>query len=459
MERFGTANLEQLYRALRATPPEQHTVANAELVVAYLRHGGNTDMCLRCLAELPVLYHRADDVEVACIPPFTVAKLRCMSAYAVGSTEDLVYALRFTPKLAPSIVRLLARIATPDNDMVVEGLAGCLHTRLAAVDAASALLHLCTSTLVVDTHLVQHMPAIAALAVQYGVAVRLMQHMVDRSALAEEAVFDHALPVLVQRGQGCRYSVHLMRSMANKYPRAVVRCGGLLMIMLAGGAVPSAILRLYEATQQPDTDQEVHAFMHCRMQLPEHVEETMCRVLTTKPAAVRALFATAFVLARTPTFKPLAPALPDFDIQHDGTLQLVPSSPGEVITVLLAPVARAVPFIDAYARNDGGSTLQVPLQAKYLPMLVRALYYDDMPDDCEALRILAQLGHMWCAPRLVYRCVDTLALYTDFWQIVDLAADWPEVKELLRFFALDAFVDLAQADRAHELNDFIWTCK
>lgn len=346
-----------------------------------------------------------------------------------------------------------------DDDKVVAGLAGCLHGCPAAVDAALALLHLCTSTVTVDTHLVMHMPAIAALAAKHIVAVRLMQHMIDRSAEAEEAVFDHALPVLVQRGHTCRTSVHLMRCMAGKYPRAVVRCGGLLMIMLANSAVPSTIIRLYKATRQPDTDQEVLAFMHCRMELPERAEDTMRRVLAAEKKPVRAIFAAAFDLARTPAFKPRAPELPDFDTRHDGTLELVPADAEETVTVLLAPIARAAPFVDACARNDGAHTLQVPLRETHLPALVRALYYDKMSDDRDTLHALAELGHMWCAPRLVHRCIDTLAIFTDFWEIADLAGDWPEVKELLRFFALDAFADLAQSDRAHELNDFIWTCK
>lgn len=460
MARFGISQLKQLHRDLGASPAERRTVANAELVFAYLRHGGHQEICLSCIADLPVLRSRAGDVQAVCTPPITCAKLRCMEMYHVGNAEDLVYALRFTPELAPRIIRLLALIATADDGTVLQALVSCLSPCCtAAVDATRALLHLCTRSSSIDAWLVEHVPTIAHLAACHAVAVHLMQHMVDRSAAAEEAIFHHALPDIVRRGPKCRESVHLMRCMSAKYPRAVVRCGGLAMIILSGSAVPSTILRLYQATRQPECDQEVLGFMHCRMELPDRAERTMRTVLAKEAAPVRVLFANAFDMARAPVFRPRAPPLPDFDTQHAGTLLLTPADSPDATAVLLAPIARAAPFVDACARNGGGGRIEVPLHARHLPALVRALCYDDIPDDVDTLYALASLGHMWCAPRLVHYCIEKLALFEPFWHLADLAQEWVEAKALLRFLALEAFPDLAAEDRAPELNDFIWTCK
>ena len=464
MSHFGDEQLQQLLAALQEAPPRRATRASTELVAAYLRHGGDPDACLRCLARLPIVPCFADDVEAACAPPLTEAKLSCIERYALSGpsiTSDLVYAMRFTPALVPRILDVLVRVAVPNDDTVVAALCHLLHDRSTNDRAAQALLSLCRGTPAIELHVIEHVPSIAALARQHVSGVRLLQHIADRSLDAEDAIFDHALPALVARGPGCVAGVALLRTMAVRFPRALVRSGGLRVLLLAGGPVPSSVTHMYHSSGGAVTDDKVLAFMRCRLELPEFVEDTMRRVLASEDVPVRQLFANAFELARAPVFRPAAPALPDFDLQHVGTVDLVPADVAQATTVLLAPLARAAPFVEAHARNDAGVPVPVPLPAQQVTALVRALCYDDLPadDTGDTLYALAEVGHFWCATRLVHHCIDALARQGDFWRVADLARDWPEARELLRFAALDCFPELAVHERAHELNDFIWTCK
>lgn len=444
---FGDTELRQLLHQL---PGDQFTVANAELVFAYLRHGGDRETCMLCLTRLPVLRDRADDVLALCRPPLTSTKLACLRRYATANVEDLVYALRFTPSLAPAILRMLVHAAPPDDDQVVRAAAACLHhDAITATVAAEVLPTLATAGHIIDHLLVPYVPALATLVPTNPAAVHLLVHMIDRSVDAEEAVFDHALHAVVARGHSCAVSVRLVRAMSTPYPRAVVRCGGLTMLMRARGPAPSAITALYRRAAAPDeNDNEVLAFMHCRMEMPPRTMEVMARHWTSWSPALKGIYAAAFDMALGPVARPPPPALPDFNVHHTGTVNLVPADGGEAITVLLAPLARASAFVDAHVRNDPGVALEVPLTERHLEGLVRALLYDEVPHDAETRAALAELGHMWCAPHLVHRCVAEM----DIWTLIDMgAADWPEAQPLMRCHALENLVDMAAHARANEL--------
>ena len=126
--------------------------------------------------------------------------------------------------------------------------------------------------------------------------------------------------------------------------------------------------------------------------------------------------------------------------------------------MLLGPLARAAGFVAARHRQrpeDG--VVEVPVHATCSPCC--ALLYDELPADCtETLAVLAEVGNMWCAPRLTYFAVDALTACMGFFDVFDLAGDWPEVRPLLRYHAIEFLPCLAKDPRVAELADILWTC-
>lgn len=453
---FGPRQLRQLLNPSLA----QRTAENAELVLAYLQYGGCTDTCLTCLTQLPVLENKLDQVIAACAAPFTPAKIACVCRYlAIPNApklvvEQMAFALRFQPELAEMLLQAIAKIAPPNDVGIMAQVLRCLYrpydgaTRMAAAQATYAL---CTDA----TWLAPHALALAEL-VPYGeTAVRILRLMPEHAACA--------LPQLVERGPMCAASVALVHAIAELEPLAVVQQGGLTMLMLAGYSnVPCAIIELYTYEDiTPTGANEALAYMCCRMELPETgVHDVMRFVMDHEQPGVRAIFADAYDMARTQQSIPTTPSLPDFDTELVGTITLVPADSNTVkTTLLLAPVARAAAYIAAHVRQHPNQDIAVPIRSKYMEPFLRALLYDDIPhDDALALAVLAEIANMWCAPRLLHLCIEVLTTLIPFWDLFNLAGNWPQAQEQMRYLAMEYLPDIAQDTRITELSDILWTC-
>lgn len=456
---FGLHDLEEILRA------PQGTAATAELVFAYMRHAPqHANTCLQCLTQLPVLGRHADEVMEACRAPLSAAKLRCLKLYLPDIDvpkvllDDMVYAMRFSPDLAELVIELLPHVDAEDDMCAIEGLTMCLHDSRAAVRLAAVqvLRQLCTQEYYATHYLLPNCGAIVADPQYTAAHSRLLLHLVLSVPIASDTVV-HALPIVVARGPSCPDSTLLVHELAHKHPRTVVRQGGLTMMLLAEASVPREIMRLYlQSAALPQGDDEVLAYMYCRLELPSNYQGAMLRAFRDQPAPVRALYAETYVGARGLQDNPSVPRLPDFDVAHTGTVEMVDAA-GETCTGLLGPLARASAFIEARARHPGPhSPLSVPLAGE---TVLRALCYDELPEDTESLVVLAELGNMWCAPALVHHCITRLVQRASFWVVMDLAGQWEQARGLLCYHALERLVTLAKHERAPELADMLWTCR
>lgn len=458
---FGLRELEQLLDP----PAARCTLLNSELVVAYLRYGGCVDTCLSCLLRLPILPHRAALIVAHCDPPLTEAKVACIRLYVPQmdvaprqSIEDLSYALRFSPEIAELALDALVAVAPRDDACVLGCVLRCLYrpylasTRVAAVQALDYLCH-------DNTWLSPHVMALVELVPYSDAAIDVLRRVPSRAV--------HALPALVARGASCGKAVALVLSIAEHCPQEVVRQGGFTMLLLAGAPMQRSIMQQYDGeVEQPQGRHETLAYMHCRLRLPSNVNEVMADVMARQPSEIRVMFAHAYDLARdtADNQKPPMPTLPELDMSMEGAVRLVAADAEDEsgTKVLIAPLARAAGFLAAHHRQGAGDVVAVPLQAKLVPCLIKALLYDELPcggDDPEVLAALAELANMWCAPRLAYLAVDALTRCIGFYDVYDIAAGWPATHELLRYHAIEFFPCLAKDDRVQELADILWTCK
>jgi len=466
---FAHAELEQLLRQVSAPAPVNDTYSNTKLVLAYMRHGGCLDTCLSCLARMPVLASDASNVLARCSAPITAAKLDCIAAYLYYIDEmprllvdDLVFAMRFTPVLAERIIDLLPRIDVDVThvECIIQGMVRCLvdeHPMRARMAALQSLINLCTHTFHIKEYLIPVLPTIVALLPRGPSAARLLLVMVD--TLDDDTDFSAALPALVARGSACGDSMRAICAIACHAPQEVVRAGGMALLLLTDLDIvyPDAVRRLYETDVPCFCDDEVLAYMGCRLQLPPGADTTMRRTVALGSVPLRVLYARTYHVARSDMHEPPLPQLPDFDVACCGTVEMVPADGSAAVVVPLAPLARTAGFIAAHTRSAPAAPIQVPLIAPYMVALMRALLYDEMPVDDDALLALAAVAHMWCAPRLAHSCVSVL-LYSgyDFYRTIDLAGTWPEVQELLRYHALERLSSLVVHDRAAELADIAW---
>ena len=453
---FGQRELEQLINP----PLARRTVSNTKLVFAYIRHGGCINTCLTCLLSLPKIASYGDEVIAACQPPFTRAKVACLREYShcieipEALIEDMAYSLRFAPDIAEFTLLALSRIARNKSSLVSGQVLRCLYmpytttTRMAAAQTLVALS-------IQPEMLIPHVAALAEL-VRFGTsAVHLL------SLIPEFAI--NALPELVNRGPTCSQSLQLVRKLAESYPERIVDSGAFKMLVLGNCEIPKELCALYDADcEKPTTMDQLLAYMHCRMALPEDSgHKLMKHVMHTQQAGVRALFANTYDLARHADsyVEPTAKSLDDFDKSLTGTIYLVAEDHTDTrLCVLAAPLARAAPYVAAHLRQSSSDEILVPLRSDQIESFFRALVYDDIPDEnIETLRSFAIVANMWCAQRLTHKCVAVLAKCLPFWELYELVADWQDVRDLLRFWALEYLPDLAKEDKITELDDILWT--
>ena len=450
---FDHRQLEQLLDP----PMARRTTANAELVVAYMRHGGCQETCLRVLMGLPRLQHRAKYILSCCGPPFTDAKLTCIREYARldgaprAMYEDLAYALRFSPDMAETILDMLARMAPADSADILPSVLRCLYAPYkpeVRMAAAQALVVLCTD----PQWLGPHVMALVWLVPHGPSAVRVLSRMPDRAA--------PAIVHLVARAPACNASVTLLRAIADHHPRQLVEQGGVTALLRAGLPAPQAVLALFSG--DPAAPTNVHAalaYMHCTMTLPPDVDRFMCAAMKHSCPDTRALFAVTYDMARdtADNVKPGPPCLPDYDVAQTGTVRLVPADNAEPTVALLAPLARAASFIAAHSRQADGKPVEVPVNADALPSVLKALLYDDIPcTDTLLLVSMAELANMWCAPRLLYLTVDALITCMGFYQLHAIAGEWPAVHQLLRYHAIEFLPCLARHENVCDLQTLLW---
>lgn len=451
---FGAAELADVLHAPHGD------VATAELVLAYLRHTPeHADTCLRCLVQLPVLPHRVEQVVAACGAPMTANKLRCLQRYLVHVEppkqllDDMVYAMRFSPHLAPLVLELLPLMGAEDDICTIDTLTLCLYDaeQELRLGAMQALRQLCTRQYLAMHYVLPHCGAVMADPLFAAEHARFLLHLAQLVPVASAQLVD-ALPLVVANGPSCADSVDLVQLLARDHPRAVARQGGLAMLLCAAVRVPCEITECYLQAEDHAEDDDALAYMHCRCELPSNAQRAMRRAFQCQPAPVRALYAAAYLGARLGSPRPPAPELPDFDVTHAGTVEMVDSA-GQTCTGLLAPLARAAEFIAAHARHEHALPLQVPLDGR---LVLRALCYDELPEDTASLTALAELGNMWCAPRLVYHCIHQLVQRVSFWLLMDLAGQWTQARSLMRYYALKRLTTLARHERAPELAEMLW---